>query len=171
MTAARDLFNFYQLAYISLDDLQTLKNCINNRGSGYDTTKCSTTISRIDSYTNTNLKDYLRTIDVEYNTDASGSDYEKHKGILISIFYFTKHGDKIDEDIINTSFGKYEECIDNKIYSFYAHYYYNLSPVSGEYYLTNDTQKKEAKGLYSKNSDINFSMQCAYAYYYSWVYL
>ena len=177
MVVARDFFNFYQLAYIKLDDLKALNACLNNRASGFNATKCTNTKNRISGYSNTNLMDYLKTLDVNYDTDPSGNNYEGHKGILVSIFYFTKNGNKIEEDVINTAFGKYEECLDNEIYSFYAHYYFHLVAMpDGTYTIpstpnANLTKRETAKKLYAKNSELNFSVRCAYAYYYSWVYL
>ena len=105
----------------------------------------------INVYAYTNLTDYLKSLDV----DSDGT----HTGILISIFFLTKSGEQVKANIQDVAFGKYEECLQDKVHAYYKKYY-NKN-------ITLDNAMKN----YNNNKNLNFGIQCQYAYYYSWVYL
>ena len=146
MVTAKDFFEFYQLAYIDINDIKNLKAC--KEGSS---TLCTNTLKYINGYSYTNFFDYIKSLDVD--TDSG------HTGILISIFFLTKNGEKINSSMTDVAFGKYEECIQEKAFNFYKTNY------------NSSISKADALKQYNKNKNLNFSIQCSYAYYYSWVYL
>ena len=159
MEQARELFDFYQLAYINISDIPIIKQCIRGESISNSTnrTRCNNMKNYINGYSYNNFMDYLNILDVD--TDSG------YSGILISIFFLKNNGDKITFSTQEVAFGKYEECIQNKVYEFYRTNYY-ASPSS-----LNAEQKETALKKYNENKDLNFGIQCSYAYYYSWVYL
>ena len=78
---------------------------------------------------------------------------------MISIFFLTKTGEKINGASTDIAFGKYDECLQSKVHAFYK------ANKSSSITLA------KAMNEYSLNKDLNFGIQCSYAYYYSWVYL
>ena len=159
---ARKFYNFYQLAYVPLSDIPNLKKCINNGTftDSDDEKRCNNTKNFIDSYANIYLNDYIKSLDVSYNDDFT---YEGHEGILISMIFEAKNGEKLSSDPVNIAFGKYGECIENEVMEFYKTYHFKTE--------LNDDMKKEARALYNNNPNLSFNMRCEYAYYISWVYL
>ena len=152
METIRDFLNFYQLAYIKIEHLSLIKQCLNGTTfTGDDKKRCTNMKNYINVYAYTNLTDYLKSLDV----DSDGT----HTGILISIFFLTKSGEQVKANIQDVAFGKYEECLQDKVHAYYKKYY-NKN-------ITLDNAMKN----YNNNKNLNFGIQCQYAYYYSWVYL
>ena len=150
MKSLRDFLNFYQLAYINLSDITNLKKCTPSSTDNL----CKNTIKFINSYSYNNFLDYIKTLDIDETTNYNG-----HSGILVSIFFLTKTGERINNASSGVAFGKYDECLQNKVHTFYKTY------KSSSITLANAMKE------YNLNKDLNFSIQCSYAYYYSWVYL
>ena len=148
ITSAYNLLNFNRLVYLKIADIPTIKSCLKGNDNSK---KCANTKSFIEAYAYSYLSDYLLTIDVPHD---SNNKYNNRKGILISLIYENKNGGlKIDE-------GKYEECLQEKIYS-----HYNIAANAS------DSVKKNAINKYYNDDTFYFNMQCENAYYISWVYL
>ena len=147
ITNARDFFKINRLAYIKIEDIPDLKNCLQG---GDDTVKCDNTKNSIAAITY--LKDYLLTLDI--GTDEGLETYKGREGILVVSFVETKNGGtKIDD-------GKYQDCIESKVIE-----HYDLGAD------VTDSQKKEYLRQYESDDTVNFTMQCENAYYMAWAYL
>ena len=98
-----ELYNVKVLIYLKTSDLQDIKKCINEGKDGftdYSTKKrCANFLSFTNKYSESNLNDYLLTIN---NADANKNS------IMLSLIYEKKNGE------LNTD-KNYRSCLNNKI--------------------------------------------------------
>ena len=163
ITKVQELYKFYRLIYLRIEDIDNIKACVKN---GMDATptsltdhKCNNTIRFAQAHGYSNLTDYLLTLDVP--TDSGLNSYKGHEGILISLIYETKNGEATSvNNVVQIGNGKYSECIYEKVKS---HYNLGSNP--------SDAVAEEKLIDYYSDDKISFNMQCENAYYLSWVYL
>ena len=156
ITKAHELYDFYRLVYIKVDDIRDLKKCLDDTNS--TDPKCQTSQSFIKAHGYNQLYNYLTTLDVDKVKDEDNKDIE---GILVALFYEAKNGEvKNDNNVVSIGIGKYSECTLKKALG----YYYNKDDG-------NDAEKKSAMDQYEADDQLSFDMACQNAYYISWVYL
>lgn len=139
-----ELYNVKVLIYLKTSDLQDIKKCINEGKDGFtdNSTKkrCSNFLSFTNKYSESNLNDYLLTIN---NADANKNS------IMLSLIYEKKNGElNIDKN--------YRSCLNNKI-------------LNSDKFNSYSTDKDKITAYYNQD-DISYNMACANAYYISWVY-
>lgn len=141
-----DFYNVYRYFYIKIEDINSLKQCLNNSDNSI---KCENTKKVLKTMEYSNIKEYLLSLNVKSFQNA----YNGHDAILISLIFETKNGNLMIEP------GKYEDCIEHKVFDFY------------DINLRGEDTKKEYLKNYNKNDNLSFNMSCENAYYISWVYL
>ena len=141
-----ELYNVKVLIYLKTSDLQNIKKCINEGKDGFtdDSTKkrCSNFLSFTNKYSESNLNDYLLTIN---NADAD----EDKDSIMLSLIYEKKNGKLIIDK-------NYKSCLNKKI-------------LNSDKFNSYSTDKDKITAYYNQD-DISYNMACANAYYISWVY-
>lgn len=139
-----ELYNVKVLIYLKTSDLQDIKKCINEGKDGFtdDSTKkrCSNFLSFTNKYSESNLNDYLLTIN---NADANKNS------IMLSLIYEKKNGELIIDK-------NYKSCLNKKI-------------LNSDKFNSYSTDKDKITAYYNQD-DISYNMACANAYYISWVY-
>ena len=130
--------------YLKISDLQNIKKCINEGEGGFadNSTKkrCSNFLSFTNKYSESNLNDYLLTIN---NADADKDS------IMLSLIYEKKNGKLIIDK-------NYKSCLNKKI-------------LNSDKFNSYSTDKDKITAYYNQD-DISYNMACANAYYISWVY-
>lgn len=142
-----DTFHIKTFIYIPIDsttnNLNNIKNCIKNKNYN---PKCIETLEMLSSYGESNLIDYLKTINVD------SSELSSSPGILVTLFYETKNGGEQNKI-------SYSSCLQSMLAAKYG-----INP-------SNKEEIKRKVEEYYQDDTISINMWCENAYYISWVYL
>ena len=143
LKAARDLYNFGQVFYLSKGKIIDLKDCLRGKSSQ----QCTDTINRIEGYGDTNFREYLEKLDISDDKieQALTEKSESSSGILIVLYYKAKNGSN------KVNYGTYNECVVDEYKNKYGETVTKYSQVNSQY-------------------KSYFTMQCENAYYISWAY-